>query len=176
MKMLVDVDVIEMQPGRTEGAELRLDFRPHLRPCRFARRKFEPEPRKVRAQTPPAVHQARDLFRRQHRRSIGQCEMKANAQARQPRGALDRVFGMSSRDHQARSRENAVRASDFDRLVHLARKAEIVGGDDDRIQVGRPLRSRRNDMNSTPSRSRRASICRLRAISATIAAIFEARK
>ena len=176
MKMPVDVDVIERQAGRAKGAELRLDFRPHLRPRRCAHREFQSEPGKVRAQTPSPVHQMRDLPGRQDRRRVGQREMKADPQARQPsRPARPRLRHEPPRPSGSPPR-GCPRASDFDRLVHLARKAEIVGGDDETIQVGSPLRSRRNDMNSTPSRSLRPSISRLRAISETIEAIFEVRK
>ena len=89
---------------------------------------------------------------------VGQRKMKPDPQPRQTRGARNRVFGVCRRDHQARSREDSFGASDFYRLVHFARKAEIVRGDDETVQVGSPLRSRRNDMNSTPSLSLRPSI------------------
>ena len=176
MKMPVDVDVIERQASREKGAKLRLDFRSHLRPRRCVQRELESEPGEIRAQTPASVHQMPDFRGRQNRRGIGQCEMKADPQARQPPGSPDRVFGMSPRDHQARRRQDASRASDFDGFIHFASEAEIVGGDDQTIQVGSPRRWRRNDMNSIPSRSRRTSISRLRAISETIEAIFEVRK
>jgi len=74
-------------------------------------------------------------------------------------------------DHQARGRQDPVAVCLFDRLVDRNVEAKIVGADDQLPQLA-ISRLRRNWKNSTPSRSRRRSICGLLTISATSEAIF----
>ena len=176
MEVPVGVDVIERQASRTKGEELRLDLGAHLIPRLLARCEPEGKPDEVRTKTPASVHKTGNFLPRQRRVGVRKREMEAHAQARQPESPLDGVLRKGRRHHETRGREDAPRASELDRLVHFAGEAEIVRGDDETVQIGSPLRSRRNEKNSTPSRSLRASIWRLFAISATIAAIFEARK
>lgn len=94
-------------------------------------------------------------------------------QASRPR---NRVGSSGTADHQARRGQDALAVRDLDRLIDLWRQPEIVGGDDQPVQWRTSRRSRRKAKNSTPSRSRRFSICGLFAISETMAAIFGARK
>jgi hypothetical protein len=107
-----------------------------------------------------------------------QPDREAGVAPRELHGFRGRPFA----HHQARRGEHALAVGPLHRLVDLGRKAEIVGGDDDPAQPYAAAfwddcdRSRRKRKNSTPSRSRRTSICRSRTISPQMEAIFGARK
>ena len=110
-----------------------------------------------------------------------QADREAGVAPRDPH----RLRRRASADHEAGGGEHALAVRALDGFVHLGREAEVVGGDDDppRFPVCQAAafgddcaRSRRKRKNSTPSRSRRASICRSRTISPQIEAIFGARK
>ncbi len=174
--VLMDIDVIQRQPGCAKSGELRFNFSAHLTPGGAADREVEAEARKVRAQSPGAIDEIGNLRRRQSGPSVGQSKMKSDAQARHRSSAPHRVLDRAARRHQTGRGEDSLLVRDLDRLVHFARQAEIVRCDDETAQCAKLLRSRRNEKNSTPSRSRRRSISGLFAISATIAAIFGARK
>lgn len=122
-----------------------------------------------------AIDEIGDGRRRQDRAPVDDDDVKPDAEAGKPLRPLDGIGGRGLADHQAGAGENSVPVRPFDRLVDRGVEPEIVGADDQSLQLA-ALRSRRNWKNSTPSRRRRTSICRSRAISPTIEAIFPARK
>ena len=97
--------------------------------------------------------------------------MQTDAKFGQPAGPRHRIGGGTSADHQARSGEDPMPVRLFDRLVDRRVEPEIVGADDQSLQlvISRP---RKNWKNSTPSRRRRRIMCGLLIISATSEAIF----
>jgi hypothetical protein len=176
MKMLVRIDMVERQSARAIGFELGLDFRGDLPPHRCTQKDVHRESDHVAAEVPAPVDEVRQLLRRQRRPALDQHEMQADVQSRQSPRAGDGVLRRGTGDHQAGSGEDAALMRDFDRFIHLAGKAEVVGRDDDTLQSAGSLRSRRKRKNSMPSRSRRFRMSGLFTISPAIAAIFGARK
>jgi hypothetical protein len=174
--MLVCIDVVERESGRSICLELRLDFCCDLPTDRRAHEYIESETNHVAAKTPGVIDEIRQAFRRQHRPALYEDEMQADAQSRQPPRARNRVLRRRSSDHEACSREDAALMRGFDSFIDFARKPEIVGRDDNLFQSAGSWRSRKNLKNSMPSRSRRRNISGLLSISPAIAAIFGARK
>ena len=176
VKMMVRIDVIERQAGRGESIELRRDFRRELFAHFRAQEDLRAERRHVTAQPSIAVDEVREVRGRKRGTSVDEREVQPDSQRREAARALDRVGDRRPAHHQARSAQNPPGVGKLDGAIDLRRQAEVVGGDDQRLQCALCCRSRRNWKNSTPSRSRRFIICGLLTISPTIDAIFERRK
>lgn len=176
MKMLVRIHVVEDEAGTPEGRKLGGDLLAKLAPGRGAQGERKGEPDHVAAQPARLVEQGRDFPWRRGRNAFQQGKMQANAQIRQPFGESNRARGRRTRHHQACRRQHAFAMRKFDSLVDLGGMPEVIGGDDETVQYCTSRRSRKKPKNSTPSRNRRLSISGLRAISATIEAIFGARR
>jgi len=174
--VFVRVDVIERKAGRAIGLELRLDFCCDLPAHRRARKYLEPETRHVIAKSPGRIDEVRQASRRQDGVALDQHEMQADAQSGQPAGARHRILDRGTADHEAGGGQDAVAMRNFDRIVDLGSKPEIIGGDNRLLQDTGSRRSRRKWKNSTPSRTRRFNTAGLLIISPTMAAIFGARK
>ncbi len=131
--MLVRVDVIERQPGRGEGGELRRDLGREL----AARRRQEEHRRAGRrhivAKAAASVDEAGNLLGRQDRRAVDEDEVEADAEVGQALGPRHRVGGGGRADHQAGGGQDAARVGDLDRLVDRDVVAEVVGGDDEAL-------------------------------------------
>jgi hypothetical protein len=69
--------------------------------------------------------------------------VQADAERRQTARTLNGVGGRCAVYHQACRRQDAARMRELDRRVDLWRDAEIIGGDDQRLQCALSLRSRR---------------------------------
>ena len=176
MEVLVNVDVIERQPSRAESGELCFDFCAHLPASGSTRGQPHPERDEIGAQSTLCVDEVGDRFRRQRRPRVRHRQVDPHAKAGHRARAFDGVGGERSAHHQARGGKNAIAVGDFDSLVDFPRETEIIRRNDQKTQAEKPPRARRKERNSIPSRKRRTIICGLRAISATIAAIFGARK
>jgi len=176
VKMLVGIDVVEREAGRTIGLELRLDFRGDLPAHRRTREDIEREPDHVAAELPARVDEIGQAVRRQDRPAFHQHQVQAHAQPREPACARDRVLRRGGAHHEAGSRQDPATMGGLDGLVDFACKPKIVGGDDDLLQSAGSRRSRRKRKNSIPSRSRRFNMSGLLTISPAMAAIFGARK
>ncbi len=170
------VDVVERQPGGAVSLELRGDFLRDLPPQRRAYGDLGAVAGEIVAQSAAAVDQAGDLRALRQRIAVDQDHMQPDAQARQPPRARDGIGRGRRADHQARGTQHAVSVRRLDSGVDLFAQAEIVRRYDQMVQCASSRRSRRKAKNSTPSRRRRTIISGLRTISATIAAIFGARK
>jgi hypothetical protein len=135
-----------------------------------------------------AIDEIRHPLGRQDRPAFDQDQMESHAQARKAPGTGDRITRPGLACHQACRRQNAVPVGLLDGLVDLvpvglldglvdlARQPEIIGRDDELLQLAISLRSLRKWKNSTPSRRRRFIICGLRTISETMEAILPERK
>ena len=121
------------------------------------------------------IDEIRHLVRRQDRPSVDQHDMEPDAQAGRLPGPGHRIGRRRRRDHQAGASQDTVAMGGLDGLVDGWVETEIVGADDQSLQLA-ICRSRRKWKNSTPSRRRRFIIVGLRTISLTIEAIFPARK
>ena len=176
VKMMVRIDVIERQAGRGESIELRRDFRRELFAHFRAQEDLRAERRHVPAQPSLVVDEIRDGSAGKCRPSIDEREVQPDTQRRKAAGALDRIGDGGPAHHQTGGAQDAAGVRYFDGAIDFGRQAEVVGGDDQRLQCALCRRSRRNWKNSTPSRSRRFIISGLLAISPTIDAIFERRK
>ena len=132
--------------------------------------------REVAAQTSVGIDEVRNAFRRQHGRAIDEHQVQADAERRQAARASDGVADCNAAHHQTRGRQDALRVREFDGLIDLGRRAEIVGRDDECFQCTASRRSRRKWKNSMPSRRRRFIISGLLTISPTIEAILPVRK
>ena len=122
------------------------------------------------------VDEVRHLLGRQHGAAFHQHQMETDAQARQALGPRHGVGRGGLCRHQARRRQYAVAKRLLDGLVDLGRQPEIIGRNDEMLQLASSLRSLRKWKNSTPSRRRRLIICGLRTISPTMEAILPERK
>jgi hypothetical protein len=176
MKMLVRIDVVERESARAIGFELRLDLRRQLAAHRRPQEDVDPETDHIAAEVPVGIDEIGQLLRGQDRPAFDQDQMQADVQPRQPPRPRDGVLRRGAGDHEACSGEDAVPMCGFDRLIDLAGKPEIVGGDDNALQSAGSRRSRRKRKNSMPSRSRRFRMSGLFTISPASAAILGARK
>ncbi len=177
MHVAMHVDVVERQPGRAEGLELRGQLARELPPRAATEEKAESGTDKPATKGAVASHQGRYLWRRQERPAIDDDEVQADVKPRQASRPRDRIGGGGRAHHQARRGEDTVQMGALDRLVDGLVEPEIVGADDEAPQRQCAIsRSRRNWKNSTPSRRRRRIISGLRTISETIEAILPARK
>jgi hypothetical protein len=183
MKMLVRVHVVERKSGRCICFELRCDFSCDLAAYSCAQPDRRAKSSHVGAETAIRIDEIRDAARGKERAPFDEHEMKADAQARETPGADYRIACRSAADHQARRAQHSRCVRELYRFVHLGRRAEIVGRDDQMPETipRRPQRvisrrSRRKWKNSTPSRRRRFIMSGLRTISPTIDAIFPALK
>ena len=176
VEMLVGVDVVERKPGGLISPELRLDFGRELFAMPGTEEEADAGLRHVVVKPAAGIHQIGNPLRRQNRAAIHQDEMQADTKSWQLLGPGDGIAGGRRPDHQAGRRQNAVPVCLLDGEIDFRRSAEIVGGDDQRLQLAILRRSFRNWKNSTPSRSRRFIIWGLFTISPTIEAILPERK
>ena len=176
VEMLVGVHMVQRQSGGGEGRELGLDLRGELATHRRAEEEIHPGPDHVLAEEALAIDEVRHPLRRQHWPALDQDQMEPDAQARQTSSPGDGIARPGLARHQACRRQNAVPVGLLDGLVDLARQPEVIGRDDELLQLAISLRSRRKWKNSTPSRRRRFIICGLRTISETMEAILPERK
>jgi len=143
MKVMVGIDVVQRQTGRSIRPELRLDFRcklpAHARPEEYG----DARTHEVAAQSPLRVDQIRYAFRWQDWWAIDEHEVQTNAKRRQTKRAGDRVAGRRTAYHQACRRQDALRVRELDAFIDLRCQAEIVGRDDQRLQCAASRRSRR---------------------------------
>lgn len=174
--MLVRVDVIEREAGRAKRFELRFDLGAELPPHIWPQRDGEAEPCHVGPEASCRIDQSRHALGRQHRCSLDQHDMQADAQPRQFVRTRDRILRGGACDHEACGGEDAPLMRDLDGVIDLRREPEIVGGDDELSQCAGSPRWRRKRKNSTPSRRRRFIMSGLMIISPTIEAILGARK
>ncbi len=80
---------------------------------------------------PVAIHEIGHGGDRQRGPAFDQNDMKADAQSWEGLGARNGIGGGRRRHHERRGGEDAVAVALFHRVVHFARRAEIVGGDDE---------------------------------------------
>ena len=172
----VRIDVVERQPGGPIGLELPGDFLRDLPPERRPHCDFRAVAGEVVAQASAAVEQARYLRAIRHRIAVDQHDVQPDAQIRQRPCPFDCIGRRRRADHEARGTQDAVSVRRLHGGVDGLTEPEIVRRYDQVVQCAGSRRSRRKAKNSTPSRSRRTIISGLRTISATIAAIFGARK
>ena len=176
VKMLMGVDMVEGKARCREGGELRLDLGFELTAHLGAEEEVDAGPNHVLAEEALGVDEIRHPLGRQHGAAFHQHQMKADAQARHMPGPRHRVGRGGLCRHQARRRQDAVAKRLLDGLVDLGRQPEIIGRNDEMLQLASSLRSLRKWKNSTPSRRRRFIICGLRTISPTMEAILPERK
>ena len=143
MKVMVGINVIQRQTGRSIGAELCLDFRCKLRAHAPPDKNGDAHHRQVTAQLPVSIDQIRYAFRRQHGPTIDQHEVQTDPKRRQTARARDRVVDRGTAHHQTCRRQDAIRVRQLDAFVDLGRQAEIVARDDQRLQCTASRRSRR---------------------------------
>ena len=180
--MLVGVEVVAGQAGGAEGGQLRGDLGPQLGAGGGRGGQGQPEPRHVVAEAAIGPDQRRDARRRQHRAAVRQGQVQPDGQPRRRGGPGPGLRARRAADHQARGGQDAVAMGLFDGGIDLGAPPEVIGRDDQPLQAAAfgcalaVFRSRRKWKNSTPSRSRRTSICRSRIISPQMEAIFGARK
>ncbi|MNM98154.1 hypothetical protein D3C81_1106780 [compost metagenome] len=185
--MLVRVDMVQRQPGRGEGIELRADLGRQLAPHMRQEEEAAAVQRHGRAEASLRIDQRRDPRARQRGGAVGQHHMQAHAQRWLPARALERIGHGRGAHHQAGRIEHAVAVSHLDGLVDGRMQAEVVGGDDQRAlrcigarwSVGcqdQASCERRKRKNSTPSRRRRFIMSQLPSISRTISQILPGRK
>ncbi len=141
--MLVRVDVVEGQAGPTVGLELRRDFRGYLPPHAWLRGDVEPEPSEIGPQPSIRGDEIGNVAGRRNRASLDHHKVKSDAQTRRTPRDRNCLVGRGACYHEARGAQDARAMREFDGLVYLARKAEIVGRDDDSPQRAASLRSRR---------------------------------
>jgi hypothetical protein len=134
MKVMVGIDVIQRQTGRSIGAELCLDFSCKLRAHAPPGKDGDAQHRQVAAQLPARIDQIRYAFRRQHRPTIDQNEVQTYPQRRQTARAVDGVVDRGTAHHQTCRRQDAIRVRQLDAFVDFRRQAEVVGGDDEGFQ------------------------------------------
>ena len=175
VEMLVRIDMVETQPGRVKCRELRLDLGRELAAGRRQEEHRRSGERHVIAKSTVCVDQAGHLPGGQNWRAIDQRQVQPDAERRQPPRTGNRVGDRRAADHQAGRGQDAVAMRDLDRFVDRDVVAEVVGGDDERLQTA-SFRRRRKSKNSTPSRRRRFIMSQSRSISQTIAPIFDGRK
>ena len=130
MIVMVRVDVVQRQTGRSIRAELRLDFRCKLPARLWPEKHCDAHPHEVAAQPRLRVDQIRDAFRAKHRRAIDEHQMQADPKRRQTARASDRIFSRRAVHHQACRREDAVGVRELYAFIDLRCQAEIVGRDD----------------------------------------------
>jgi len=176
MKMMMRIHMVELEAGRCESIELRGDLGGELFAHFGTQEDLRAERRHVPAQPSLVVDEIRDGSAGKCRPSIDEREVQPDTQRRKAAGALDRIGDGGPAHHQTGGAQDAAGVRYFDGAIDFGRQAEVVGGDDQRLQCALCRRSRRNWKNSTPSRSRRFIISGLLAISPTIDAIFERRK
>jgi hypothetical protein len=164
------VHVIERQIGCPKSSELGSDLRLELATHSRDEEESDPGSRHVGVEA-CAADEIGYFALRQHRPAIHQDQVQADAKAGQTAGAGHRIGRGLPRDHQTSGGQDAVSMGFFDCLVDRRIEAEIIGTDDQALQLA-ISRPRRNWKNSTPSRSRRRIICGLFTISATSEAIF----
>ena len=175
VEVLMRIDVVEWQPGRGEGGELRFDLGGELAPGRRQEEHRRAGERHVVAKTTVGVDEAGNLPRRQGRRPVDEGQVEPDPKVRQPLRPRHRVGHRRAADHQAGGRKDAVAVGDLDRLVDRDVVAEVVGGDDESLQTA-SFRRRRKSKNSTPSRRRRFIMSQSVSISRTISQILDGRK
>ena len=176
MKMLVRVDVIELETRRAECLELGTDLRPHL-PLHMGQKEHRRAGAShIRAKAPARVDEVRHGGSRQNRPRVGQREVQPDSEPWQAARHLHSAGRRRRSDHQARRGEDSFDMRALDRLVDFVGEAEVVGGDDQVFQCAVSCRSRRKRKNSTPSRSRRFITSGLLTISPMIEAILPGRK
>jgi hypothetical protein len=169
--VLVSVDVIEREAGCAKRCELRPDLGRELAANAREDRKSNAGAGHVPVEPTVPAEELRDLHLGQNGVPLSQVQVQADPEFRQTMGAGYRIGRRPAAYHQARGRQDPVPMRRFDSLVDQRAEAEIVGADDQPPQLA-ISRLRRNWKNSTPSRSRRRSICGLLTISATSEAIF----
>ena len=176
MKMLMRVDVIELEARRAEGLELGPDLRPHL-PLHMGQKEHRRAGAShVRAKAPARVDQVRHGGSRQNRLRVGEREMQPDPEPRQPAREFDGASRRRRADHQARRGEDSLDMRALDPLVDFVGETEVVGRENQIFQCAVSCRSRRKRKNSTPSRRRRFITSGLLTISPMIEAILPGRK
>jgi hypothetical protein len=176
VKMLVGADVIERETGRAKGLELGADLSQHLPAHAGQKEHRRAGERHVRSKSPITIHKVRHGGGRQDWPRVRQREMQPDREPGQPPRHFHSRRRRGCSNHEARGRERAFDMGDLNRAVHLIGEAEIVRGDDQKLQCAVSRRSRKKRKNSAPSRSRRFIMSGLRTISPTIEAILPERK
>ena len=176
MEMLVSIDVVERETGRQECFELRRDFGFDLTAHPGKREYGHARDQHVSPKAAIRTDEIRHGRGWRHWPALDQDEVQSDLERREPARPRNGIVRGVAAHHQARGGQNAFPVCRLDRFVDLKCEAEIVGRDDEALQCATLRRSRRKWKNSTPSRSRRLSICGLASISPAIAAILSARK
>jgi hypothetical protein len=145
--MLVCVDVVEGKLGGAERLELGADLGAEPAPRAGPEEKAQAGAQGIVVEPSVAAHETPELIRRQHRRTVNQHKVQADAQLAEAACPRDSIRRGGRADHQAGARQNAVAMRLLDRLVDCDVAAEIVGRDDQppwrQIQLA-ISRSRRN--------------------------------
>ena len=108
VKMLVGVDVVQLQSGGGKGGELGLDLGGQLSAHLGQEKHGGAGARHVGAEMAGGIHQVGNGGWRQDRLAAHQHQVQAHAQARKIAGAGHRIGGCRARHHQAGGGENAV--------------------------------------------------------------------
>jgi len=133
--MLVAVDMVQREAGRTEPLELRLDFRFYLLLDLGREEKFDPNSDRIVRKSPVRFDQRRDLPRRKNWTAVDQGEVQANTKRGQTACPLHCIRHRRRAHHQARSRENAVPMTFLDGFVDRHRRAKIIRRDNESLQM-----------------------------------------
>ena len=135
MKVLVAVDVVQRETGCTEAVELRFDLRLYLPLDLGQEEKRYAKTDDVTRKSPIGSDQIWNLPRRKNWITIDQGEVQPDAERRQAACPLHRVRHCRCANHQARRRKDAAAMALFDRFVHRHRGTEVVGCDDQLLQL-----------------------------------------
>ena len=141
VEMPMGVDVIERQPRRPVGFELRCDFFFDLPPQRRTKGDLHPIDGNIVAQPSAVADQARNIRAVECRLTVNQNDVQTDAKIGQGPRPLDRVGRGGTSDHQARGAENAAAMRFFDGGVNRLAQPEIIRGDNQAIQCANSRRS-----------------------------------
>jgi hypothetical protein len=132
--MPVSVDMIQGQSGIAKGGELRGHFPRDLKANPRLENELERYADEVVPQGALNIDQFGQLCRRQCRSSVYQDEVQADAEVWHPSGEANRMPSRRPGYHEASGAQDALTMRELDRLVHLLREAEIVGGQNQPVQ------------------------------------------
>jgi hypothetical protein len=128
--MLVRIDMVEVQAGRSKGLELRGDLFLDLPADGVVDHDLRAEAAKVAAQPPAGVNEIWDLRAMENRVAVDENEMKSDPQVRQPLRPRHRIGGGRPADHQTCGAEHSLAVRGLHRFIDFVTEPEIVGIDD----------------------------------------------
>jgi hypothetical protein len=132
--VLMGIHVIQGQTGCLKGRELCSDFRFEL--ATHSRNEEEPDPGSSHVGVEPCAADEIGYFAlRQQRAAVHQDQVQADAKPGQTVGAVHRIGRGLPRNHQTGGGQDAVSMGFFDCLVDRRIETEIIGTDDQALQL-----------------------------------------